>query len=123
MRIGVDLVDIERIANLVERSPRFARRTFTAHELTASAQMQGWRRKLYLAGRFAVKEAALKALGVGVLSNLAMTEIETLTSTDGGPRLTLRGNASKLAKRQEIREFYVSISHERRIAVAFVILL
>ena len=122
IRIGVDMVEIDRLARLVAASPAFARRTFSLRELAAASRMQDRRRREYLAGRFAVKEAALKALGVGLLGDLSLNEIETTNSATEAPRLALGGRALKLARREGIRELHVSISHEFRFAVAFVVL-
>jgi len=122
MRIGVDMVDIDRLARLVARSPAFARRTFSMRELAAASRMQNRRRRDYLAGRFAVKEAALKALGVGLQGDFLLKEIETINLASGAPKLVLVGRALKLARREGIRELQVLISHELRFAVAFVVL-
>jgi holo-[acyl-carrier protein] synthase len=122
MRIGVDMVDIDRLARLVTQSPSFVRRTFSMRELAAASRMQNRQRKEYLAGRFAVKEAALKALGVGLQDDLLLNEIETISLASGAPSLVLVGRALKLARREGIRDLHVSISHELRFAVAFVVL-
>jgi holo-[acyl-carrier protein] synthase len=122
MRIGVDMVEIDWLARLVERSPAFARRTFSMRELSAASRMQNRRHREYLAGRFAVKEAALKALGVGLQGDLLLNEIETINIASGAPKLVLVGRALKLARREGIRDLHVSISHELRFAVAFVVL-
>jgi holo-[acyl-carrier protein] synthase len=121
--IGVDIVEIGRLAGLVQRSPTFARQTFSRTELRAADQLPKRRREEYLAGRFAVKEAALKALGVGLAKNLRLTEIETLSLSSGAPKLTLHGKVSELARRIGVRQAHVSISHERHLVIAFVILL
>jgi len=123
IRIGVDMVEIGRLARLVRKSPTFAQQTFSSTELGAADLLPGRRQEEYLAGRFAVKEAALKALGVGLAKNLRLTDIETVTLSSGAPRLALRGKVSELAKRGGVCELHVSISHERGFAVAFVVLL
>ena len=123
MRIGVDMVEIGQLARAVGKSTVFAQQTFSRTELGAADRMPERRREEYLAGRFAVKEATLKALGVGLARNLRLTEIETVSLSSGAPRLTLRGKVSELAKRIGVRHVRVSISHERGFAVAFVMLL
>src|SRR5690242_18376966 len=70
VRIGVDMVEIVRLATLVQKSPTFAQQIFSSTELGAADRLPERRREEYLAGRFAVKEAALKALGVGLTRNL-----------------------------------------------------
>jgi holo-[acyl-carrier protein] synthase len=84
--------------------------------------MRPRRRAEYLAGRFAAKEATLKALGTGLSSDLRLTEIETITSASGAPRLSLSGKALQLARRSGLRELHVSLSHESHFAIAFVVL-
>jgi len=123
VRIGVDMVEIRRLATLVRKFPVFARQTFSRTELGAANGLPRRRREEYLAGRFAVKEAALKALGVGLTGNLRLTEIETVTLSSGAPRLALLGKVSEIARQIGVCELHVSISHERQFAVAFVMLL
>ncbi len=122
MRIGVDLVDIDRLARLAARSPAFARCIFSKRELSAASQMQNRRRREYLAGRFAVKEALVKALGIGLQGGLLFNEIETTNLASGAPSLVLKGKALKLARQEGFCDLHVSISHELRFAVAFVVL-
>jgi holo-[acyl-carrier protein] synthase len=117
------MVEIGRLARALGKSTIFAQQTFSRTELGAADRMPERRREEYLAGRFAVKEATLKALGVGLARNLRLTEIETVSLSSGAPRLTLRGKVSELAKRIGVRQVRVSISHERGFAVAFVVLL
>lgn len=117
------MVEIGRLARLVGRSTIFVQQTFSRTELGAADRMPERRREEYLAGRFAVKEAALKALGVGLARNLRLTEIETVSLSSGAPRVTLRGKVSELAKRIGVRQVRVSISHEHGFVVAFVMLL
>ncbi|HEY2545240.1 MAG TPA: holo-ACP synthase [Candidatus Acidoferrum sp.] len=123
MKIGVDMVEIARLARLVRKSRTFAQRTFSTRELETAGLLPEKRREEYLAGRFAVKEAALKALGIGLGEDLRLTEIETVRLASGAPKLELRGNVSKFAKRIGVRELQVSISHELGFAVAFVLFL
>lgn len=122
VRIGVDLVQIGRLARLVEKFPKFAERTFSKRELGVAGGLTARRREEYLAGRFAVKEATLKALGVGLTRNLRLTDIETLSKSSGAPRLILLGNVSEFATRIGIGQVRVSISHERGVAIAFVVM-
>lgn len=123
VRMGVDMVEIGRLARLVEKSTTFTRRTFSPKEVAAAAQMTDTRRKEYLAGRFAAKEATLKALGVGLTKGYRLAEIETTSLSSGAPRLALHGKVSEFAQQKGVCELFVSISHERQFAVAFVVLL
>lgn len=116
------MVEIGRLARLVRKCPTFAERTFSRMELEAAGVLPEKRREEYLAGRFAVKEAALKALGVGLGKDLRLTEIETVSLSSGAPKMELRGKVSRFAKRMGVRGLRVSIAHERGFAVAFVML-
>ncbi len=104
--IGIDIVDVSRIARAVERfGDRFLTRVFTDEELRYAQS----RKNMYqtLAGRFAAKEAFIKALGKG----LPWKEI-MVSGAGGKPFVTCRG----------IRYDGVSISHEKAYAVSVVII-
>ena len=113
--IGVDVVEIERVERALERRPGLARRLFSEDELAfASARRRPGR---HLAGRFAAKEAAVKALGLG---GLRLHEIEVEGGGDQPPRLVLHGSALEAARQGGI-ELEVSISHSRELAIATVV--
>ena len=113
--IGIDLIEIERMERALERRPRLADRVFSKSEIAfASARRRPGR---HLAVRFAAKEAALKALGLG---GLRLHEIEVEGGGDSAPRLRLHGSARELARSQGI-ELAVSLTHSREIAAAVVI--
>jgi holo-[acyl-carrier protein] synthase len=113
---GIDVIEIERIDTAVRRwGDRFLHRIFTDAEL---AYCRGKPRRL--AGRFAAKEAASKALGVGIRF-IRWREIEILPDPRGKPRLTLSGRAGEIADRLGLNGFEVSITHSRTDAIAVVI--
>lgn len=122
MRLGVDLVDIERVGRLIAGQPGFVDRVFTRDEQLAAKAMPEPRRSEFFAGRFAGKEAAVKALGAGISGDVALTDIAILRDPSGEPRLEFRGSALAAAKRLALCRFEISISHERGLAVAFVAL-
>jgi len=115
--IGVDLVDIDRFALAVERTPRFVERVFTPSEL---ADVEG-RADAHssLAARFAAREATMKALGVG-LGAFDLRDVSVLRTDGGRPVLNVEGRAAELAARRGIRTWHVSLSHTARSAVAVV---
>ena len=116
MRTGVDLVQIQRIAALLDRyGERFARRVFTDRELAACRQ-----RPDRLATRFAAKEAVSKALGTGI-GRISWREIEVINDPAGRPELVLSGQAAELAAELGLREWAISLSHSREQAIAFVV--
>jgi holo-[acyl-carrier protein] synthase len=119
--IGVDIVDIARVQALLDRyGERFLRRVYTEAE-TAYA-MRGANKAERLAGRFAVKEAVMKALGTGKSQGILWREVETLRARSGKPEVLLHGQAEKWAKLRGCGPAHVSITHDGGKAVAFVIL-
>jgi holo-[acyl-carrier protein] synthase len=119
--IGVDIVDIPRIQALLDRyGKRFLGRVYTEAE-TAYA-MRGANKAERLAGRFAVKEAVMKALGTGKSQGILWRDIETLRTRSGKPEVHLHGQAVKRAKLLGGGAVHVSITHDGGKAMAFVIL-
>ena len=119
---GVDIVRIARIEKLMERhAERFAERCFTAAELEYATAHPA-RTAEIMAGRFAAKEAAAKALGTGMTGGVSFRDIETVRNVDGRPMLRLHGPAGEVARTKGIESMHVSISHTRNNAMASVIL-
>jgi holo-[acyl-carrier protein] synthase len=112
--IGIDLIEVERIEQALERRPRLAERLFTAAELEYSRARA--RPGRHLAARFAAKEAAMKALGLG---GMRMGQIEVVGGGDGPPRLRLSGDAAAVAQREQV-DLRVSMTHSRELAAATV---
>ena len=117
MRLGVDLIEIERIAAARSRwGERFLARVFTAGERAACAG-----RCSSLASRFAAKEAVAKALGVGI-GAIAWREVEVLRDASGQPALLLHGAAQSLARQLGVTQASVSLSDTKDHAIAVVVL-
>lgn len=117
---GVDLVEVARIARLLrEHGERFLERVFTPAERAYCDA--GRRRDEHYAGRFAAKEAVLKALGTGWRSGIAWTDVEVVLLPSGAPTLRLHGKAAQVAESQRIAAWLVSLSHTADHAVASVI--
>ena len=113
---GVDIIEIPRIKQVLDHyGQRFLNRVFTPDEI---AYCRG--RAPNLAGRFAAKEAAMKALGTGV-RGVSWKDIEVIRADSGAPSLRLHGRAEKRAERLQMSEMSLSISHSREYAVAFVV--
>ncbi len=112
----MDLVDIDRIVAVLDRYPdRFRRRV-----LTDAEDRYCRRRPERIAGRWAAKEAISKVLGLGV-RGVGWREIEVLPNRAGQPQVTLHARAAARAARLHLAEVTVSISHERRMAVAMAV--
>jgi holo-[acyl-carrier protein] synthase len=111
--IGVDLVDIDRIVAVLRHHPeRFRRRVLTEREDAYCG-----RKVERVAGRWAAKEAISKVLGLGV-RGVGWREIEVLPNRAGQPQVILHRRAAERARSLGLAEVTVSISHERRMAVA-----
>lgn len=118
LRTGVDIIEIERIAEAMRRhGDRFFQRFFTEREME---QCGG--RAASLAARFAAKEAAAKALGCGV-GDVSWKEIEIVRDGRRRPQLLLHGAAKVMAESMGLHEWSVSLSHTHEHAVAFVVAL
>ncbi|HEX8043550.1 holo-ACP synthase [Candidatus Deferrimicrobium sp.] len=119
--IGVDIVDVARIQGLLDRyGERFLRRVYTEAE-TAYA-MNAANKAERLAGRFAVKESVMKALGTGKSQGILWRDVETVRGRFGKPEVHLHGQAVKWFKLRGDGVVHVSITHDGGKAMALVIL-
>ncbi len=116
--VGTDLVDIPRFQRVLGRRPTLAARLFSADELRYASGLS--RPAQNLAGRFAVKEAVMKALGVG-LGAVDWADISTARQPGGRPQLTVAGRAGHLAAQLGVGGWHVSISHTSTVASAVVV--
>ena len=115
IRIGIDVVDVQRLADRMQRWPRLADRLFTPGEQRYCLSRP--RPAQHFAARVAAKEAAFKALGDG-WPHLRWTDVEVLSGA-GQPRLALGGRAAEMAGPCTA---LVSLSHDAGIAIAEVLL-
>jgi holo-[acyl-carrier protein] synthase len=114
MRVGVDLIEIERIRRALERYPAFRERCFTEAERDYCESRRNPAESY--AGRFAGKEAVGKALGFGVARAFAWRDIEIV----GRPRpaVTLHGRVARWAARVDAGTVDLSMTHSRELAAA-----
>ena len=118
---GVDIVETSRIQRVFERhGERFARRLFTPGEIAYCERFKNKAERY--AARFAVKEAAFKALGTGGREGVRWLDVEVTHQPSGKPELVLKGHAQELAQTLGVTHAAVSISHANRYAMAQVIL-
>lgn len=115
--IGADLVDIDRFRAVMARTPAVVERLFTPGERAYADRAADPAPRL--AARFAAKEAALKALGLG-LGGMPMAQIEVVRVDDGPPGLALHGRARSVAQARGVDRWLVTISHTDRLAQAVV---
>ncbi len=121
--VGIDLVDVERMAGVLSRCPRLAGRLFTPEESAhcLSAQAASLRSQRF-AARFAAKEATMTALGVGI-GEIGLHEVEIAHGESGEPALNVMGRAASLASGRGGQRLLVSLSHTATVAGAIVLLL
>jgi len=114
--LGIDIVEVDRIRRAIARwGEAFLCRVFTPDELAGGGAPQGAAERL--AGRFAAKEAVMKALGLG-RQGVGWQEIEITVDPFGKPGVRLTGRAATVAERLGVRAWHVAISHTRLLAVA-----
>ena len=109
--VGIDVVEVRRIAAALERTPTLAERLFTDAERDRPVES--------LAARFAAKEAVAKALGAP--GGLSWRDAEVVTSDTGRPSLRMTGTVADAAAAQGIRTWHLSLSHDAGIATALVV--
>ena len=126
--IGIDLVKIDRIKSAGEKwKARFLDRVFTPAEQSYAASKKS--PYPHLAGRFAVKEAVLKALGTGMSGGVSWREISVVSETSGGrkrsgaPRVKVTGRVKRLMDRRGVKEIRISISHDGDYSIAQALLI
>lgn len=118
--LGLDLVSISRIQKNIDRfGAHFLERILTDAELAA---LPLGREATFVAGRFAAKEAAVKAIGTGFSQGVTWHDLEILPQVSGQPHLHFRGEALRHSLSMGVRRVSISISHERELAVSVVIL-
>ena len=121
--VGIDLVEVERIRAALEDpriGVRFRDRVYTQNEIAYCEKKQRGRFQSY-AGRFAAKEAVMKALGRGWGAQVCWVDIEVARASSGKPDIVLHNKTEALAERLGIRNWALSITHTARYGMAYVI--
>ncbi len=119
--IGIDIVEVYRIRETIERTPRFAERVFTAAERDY-CDAKGVAAAQSYAARFAAKEALLKALKTGWRGRINWQDMEILNDPMGVPEMTVTGEAQKMLGELGAARIHLSISHTSEHAIAQIIL-
>jgi holo-[acyl-carrier protein] synthase len=118
---GVDLAEVARVRMAVERyGRRFIERIYTPAEI-AYVERKANRFERY-AGRFAAKEAGMKAIGTGWRHGVRWQDFEVANLPSGRPSLRLHGEAAKIAERLGVKSIQLSITHTAELGMAHVIL-
>ena len=120
--IGTDITECLRIAQMIERHGElFVERVYTPAEIEyCRARTMATQ---HFAGRWAAKEAVLKALGTGWRRGISWRDVEVTNGASGRPQALLRGGAGEMAEKMGIRCILVSISHCRSHATAYAVAL
>lgn len=117
--IGIDLISVSKIAESV-KSESFRRKVFTLAEIE-SCELVANSQECY-AGKFAAKEAFMKAIGKGIRQEVWFLQIEVLNRETGAPYIQVNGEAQRTLFDLRAERVLVSISHTEGMAVAVVIL-
>jgi holo-[acyl-carrier protein] synthase len=118
--LGVDITEVDRIAAAIERRGRaFLNRIFTVSEIAYCEKHRD--RAERFAGRFAAKEAAMKALGTGWARGVRWVDIEVAREASGKPTLKLAGASRAIADGLGVKNIALTITHTGNMALALVI--
>jgi len=119
--LGIDATDIPRIADTIERyGDRFVHRIFTENEVAYCRRRRV--PAIHFAGRFAAKEAAMKALGTGHSQGVLWRDVEVIRR-GGPPQLQLHGGAARRFTAMGGRSTLLTITHSDELALAQVLIL
>ena len=115
--IGTDIVEIERIRQMIERhGDHFLNRCFTTSEIEYASRNRD--SAVRYAGRWAAKEAVVKVLGTGFVQGITFHDIEVVSLHTGQPTVKLSGEALQISQQLKIVEIKLTISHAREYATA-----
>jgi len=118
--IGTDIIECLRIAQMIERHGElFINRVYTDHEIAYCSARKAATQ--HYAGRWAAKEAVLKALGTGWRRGISWRDIEVRNQPSGAPTVALRGGAREVLEQAGIQRIHLSISHCRSHAIAYAV--
>jgi holo-[acyl-carrier protein] synthase len=119
--LGLDATEIDRVAATIERyGDRFLRRVFTDGEIAYCTRRRV--PAIHFAGRFAAKEAGMKALGTGHSQNVLWRDVEVIRH-GGPPQLQFHGGAARRFAAMDARTSLLSITHTEALAFAQVLLI
>ncbi len=119
--IGIDLVKVKRIEGAIQRwGERFQRKVFTAGEIDYCLRKRD--PSPNFAGRFAAKEAFVKALGLGIRRGVHWKDVEVQRGSLGKPILRVSGRALEICQQEKIEGLYLSLTHDHEYSSAMVVL-
>jgi len=118
--IGIDIIETVRMAEKISKKNGFAKHVFSASEIKYCESQKN--KAEHYAGRFAAKEALLKALGTGLSGNFTLNEIEVRHDEMGKPSFYFTGTTRQAIKKRRISKIHLSISHQKSVACAVVVI-
>jgi holo-[acyl-carrier protein] synthase len=118
--IGIDIVEIHRISAALQGTQAMEQRVFTPEEISFCSKRKN--KYQHFGGRFAAKEATMKALGTGWSQGIRWKDVEISSDESGKPILTFHGKAREIFENSGALHTWVSITHSSEHAVAVVVL-
>jgi len=118
--LGIDIVEVRRIGRALQNSDALAKKVFTQLELDYCLKKKN--RFQHFAGRFAAKEAALKALGTGWQEGIRWKDVEVVPDELGKPELNFYRRAREVFEASGAKRALLTITHASEYAVAAVVL-
>lgn len=118
--LGIDMIEVDRIAEKINKESGFRELIFSANEITYCESMTN--KFEHYAARFAAKEAFYKALGTGWLEGTAFNEIEIVHTATGKPEFNFTGPTANIIDLMEFCTISVSLTHLKTTASAVVII-
>lgn len=117
--IGVDIVDVKRIERAYSKRNFFARVVLSQREFQIFAERNF--SPTFLAGRFAAKEAIMKAISLHLGAGKKLSEIEILPSSTGSLNIFFKGEVLKFFNSKDLKKISISIAHEKNLAIGFAV--
>ena len=118
--IGIDIIEVPRVEKLTKKDDKFVKKIFTQTEIDYCRKFKNGAQNF--AGRFAVKEAFMKAMGTGFSNGVKFSEIETVNDKLGKPEIVLYGGTKEKFEERNLKFSYVSIAHLKDYATAVVVI-
>jgi holo-[acyl-carrier protein] synthase len=118
--VGIDLVEVERVAVKIGKEIGFRELVFSKKEIAYCEKKTN--KFEHYAARFAAKEAFLKAIGTGWQKDTAFNEIEITNNTDGKPEIFFLGKTAATIAGMTLGKIFVSLTHIKTMAIAMVII-
>ena len=116
--IGTDITECVRIAQMIDKHGElFLTRVYTQQEIAYCSARKAATQ--HYAGRWAAKEAVLKAIGTGWSRGIHWTDIEVVNAVGGKPSIAIAGEARHICEERGIGDILISISHSRNYAIAY----